>query len=139
MPSIEWRRDRRRILLPIQILAPFPITDLRGADAIALIDTGSSVSGIASGLAERLGLKGQGKRPLVSAQGQSEVERYSFRIGLPGGSSSGAGPRFPFIFSEVIGMELTNAFEFNALVGMDVLGQCDFTMERAGRCSLTFG
>jgi hypothetical protein len=139
MPSIEWRRERRRILLPIQILPPFPITDLRGADAIALIDTGSSVSGIASGLAERLGLKGQGGRPLVSAQGQSHVERYSFRIGLSGGSSSGAVPRFPVVFAEVIGMELTNAFEFNALVGMDVLGQCDFTMERAGRCSLTFG
>lgn len=139
MPSIEWRRERRRILLPIQILPPFPLTDLTGAEAIALIDPGSSVSGVASGLAEKLGLKALGKRPLVSAQGQSQVERYSFRIGVPGGLSSGAVPSFPFVFTEVVGMELTNAFEFNALVGMDVLGQCDFTTERAGRCRLGFG
>lgn len=139
MPSIEWRRERRRILLPIQILRPLPITELTGADAIALIDTGSSVSGIASGLAEKLGLKSLGRRPLVSAQGQSQVERYSFRVGLPAGSSSGIVPSFPFVFAEVVGMELTNAFEFNALIGMDVLGQCDFTTERAGRCRLGFG
>jgi hypothetical protein len=139
MPSIEWRRERRRILLPIQILPPFPVTELTGVDAIALIDTGSSISGIAVGLADKLGLEALGSRPLVSAQGRSQVERYSFRIGLPVGPPSGAVPSFPFVFPEVVGMELTNAFQFNALVGMDVLGQCDFTTERAGRCRLGFG
>jgi hypothetical protein len=46
---------------------------------------------------------------------------------------------FPFVFEEVIGIELTNAFEFNALIGMDILAQCDFRSARDGRCSLTFG
>jgi hypothetical protein len=41
---IEWRRERRRILLPVAILRPYPVTDLGGAEAKALIDTGSSVS-----------------------------------------------------------------------------------------------
>lgn len=139
MPSIEWRRERRRILLPVQILLPFPVTDLTGVEATALVDTGSSVSGVASALAERLRLKGLGKRPLLSAQGLGQVERYSFRIGLSSRHSSGSAPTFPFIFSELIGIELTTTFEFDALVGMDVLAQCDFAMDRTGRCSLSFG
>ncbi|MFL6844848.1 MAG: hypothetical protein ACJ8ER_08215 [Allosphingosinicella sp.] len=51
----------------------------------------------------------------------------------------GERPSFPFVFDEVIGIELTDLFDFNALVGMDVLAQCDFSMERAGGCRLSFG
>jgi hypothetical protein len=134
---IEWQRERRRILLPVLVLAPYPITDLIGAEAIALIDTGSSVSGIAVGLAQTLNLVGLGKRPLKSAQGEGQVERYAFRIGLTPGQVSRAA--FPFVFEEVIGIELTNAFEFNVLIGMDILGKCDFRSDRDGSCSLAFG
>lgn len=87
-------------------------------------------------LAQSLNLKGLGKRPLKSAQGESQVERYAFRVGFHVDRADSA---FPFVFEEVIGIELTNAFEFNALIGMDILGQCDFTMDRTGRCSLAFG
>ena len=134
LQCIKWRRERRRILLPVLILAPFPITDLTGAEATALIDTGSSVSGIAAAIANSLGLTGLGKRPLKSAQGEGQIERYAFRLALrPGGGA------FPFVFEEVIGIELTNAFEFNALIGMDILTRCDFSMQRDGACKLIFG
>ena len=134
---IDWQRERRRILLPVLILPPYPVTDLTGIDAIALIDTGSTVSGIARDIARSLNLAGRGKRPLKSAQGEGQVERFAFRLGLrpdPAGSNA-----FPFVFEEVIGIELTNAFEFTALIGMDILGQCDFRSERDGRCSICFG
>ena len=136
---IDWRRERRRILLPVQILAPFPITDLTGVDATALIDTGSSVSGISVTVARSLNLVGLGKRPLRSAQGEGQVEHYAFRVGLIPGPSHSEVPAFPYIFEEVIGIELTNAFEFNALIGMDILHQCDFTSARNGKCTLSFG
>ena len=135
---IEWQREKRRILLPIRILAPYPITDLTGVDATALVDTGSSVSGVASDLAQTLGLVGLGKRPLKSAQGEGHVERYAFRIGLKP-DQYGSGAAYPFIFEEVIGIELTNAFEFNALIGMDILDQCDLSTKRDGQCVLLFG
>ena len=135
---IEWRRESRRILLPISILAPYPVTDLSGVEAVALIDTGSSVSGVAIGLAQSLGLVGLGKRPLKSAQGEGQVERYAFRVGLRPDQSGSDAP-YPFVFEEVIGIELTNAFEFNALIGLDILGQCDFTTSRDCRCTLLFG
>ena len=138
MSRIDWRRDKRRILLPVLILAPFPVTRLTGVDAVALIDTGSSISGLSSKLADDLGLSRLGKRPLKSAQGEGQVERYAFRIGFIPDRVDDV-PIFPVIFSEVIGIELTNSFEFNALLGMDILAQCDFTTQRDGRCRLTFG
>lgn len=133
--SIEWRREPRRILLPVLVLAPFPITDLSGTEATALIDTGSSVSGIASRIAQSLGLVGLGKRPLKSAQGEGQIERYAFRLGLRAHGEAA----FPFVFDEVIGIELTSAFEFNALIGMDILSRCDFSSSRDGLCRLSFG
>jgi hypothetical protein len=138
MSRIEWKREQRRILIPVQVLAPYPITDLTGIGATALIDTGSSVSGVATWLAEKLRLVPLGKRPLTSAQGEGQVERYAFRVGIRPDSPS-TDPTFPYIFDEVIGIELTNAFRFDALIGMDLLNQCDFVTERTGRCSLTFG
>ena len=134
---IEWKREKRRILLPVLILSPFPKTDLTGVEAMALIDTGSSVSGIASRLADELSLAKLGKRPLKSAQGEGQIERYAFRIGIRPDNSDAL--TFPFIFEEVIGIELTNAFEFTALIGMDILHQCDFSSDRDGRCKLALG
>jgi hypothetical protein len=64
------------------------------------------VSGVASALAKQLGLHGLGKRPLTSAQGEGQVERYAFRIGLILPRSPEDAPSFPFIFEEVIEIEL---------------------------------
>ena len=139
MSVIEWRREPRRILLPCLILAPFPVIDLSGIEARALIDTGSSVSGISESIAEQLNLSRLGKRPLRSAQGEGQIERYAFRVGVQPTGKAGEPNHFPFVFEEVIGIELTNAFEFNALIGMDILGQCDLTMTRTGHCTLSFG
>jgi hypothetical protein len=139
MSVVEWTREERRILLPVLVLAPYPVTDLTGVKARALLDTGSSVSGVAVRVAERLGLSGLGKRPLTSAHGEGQVERYAFRIGLQPSPASSEIPAFPFIFDEVIGIDLGNAFEFDALIGMDILRRCDFEMRRDGYCRLQFG
>ena len=136
---IEWIREARRILVPVTVLAPVPVTDLSGIEARALIDTGSSVSGVASRIAGQLSLRRLGKRPLMSAQGEGQVERLAFRVGFQPDFGSLDAPAFPFVFDEVIGIELTNAFEFDALVGMDILQRCDFEMRRDGHCRLAFG
>ncbi|MEA3015933.1 MAG: hypothetical protein QOI38_655 [Sphingomonadales bacterium] len=106
---------------------------------MALLDTGSSISGVASRVAEKLALSRLGKRLLMSAQGEGQVERLAFRIGLQADVGPVAPPAFPFVFDEVIGIELTDAFEFDALLGMDILGRCDFQMRRDGHCRLSFG
>jgi hypothetical protein len=139
MPIIEWRREPRRIRLPVLILRPSPVSDLTGEAGTALIDTGSTVSGVALRTAVSLGLKRRGRLPLGSAQGLWDAERYAFRIGVSPDYSPPGRPSFPFVFDEVIGIELPDAFEFDALLGMDVLGQCDFAMNRRGACRLAFG
>ncbi|MEA3002472.1 MAG: hypothetical protein QOH81_1260 [Sphingomonadales bacterium] len=107
-------------------------------DARALVDTRSTISGITRRVAEQLGLVGRGKRPLSSAQGEGQAERYLFRVGLVPAGEGGI-PAFPYVFDEVMGFELTNSFQFDALLGMDILGQCDLELYRDGRCRLRFG
>jgi hypothetical protein len=137
--AIEWRSgDRRRLLIPVSILAPAPASDLTSVPAQALVGTGSTTSGITRRIADRLGLVGRGKRPLSSAQGEGQVERYLFRVGITPTAENGA-PNFPYVFDEVIGFELTNSFQFGALLGMDILSRCDLELRRDGRCRLAFG
>lgn len=105
---------------------------------MALVDTGATASGVTGRVIDALGLDRLGKRPLGSAQGEGQAERCSFRIALfP--TDALAAPTFPYIFEPVIGFELANSFTFDALIGMDILRQCDLTMDRSGHCSLCFG
>lgn len=134
MSEIEWRREPRRVLLPIAILAPEPVTDLTSVTARALVDTGSTTSGVSGRIAHQLRLPRLGKRPLTSAHGEGQVERFLFRVAL-----ALEGATLPFIFGEVMGFELKGDFAFDALLGMDILSQCDLVMERSGRCALRFG
>jgi hypothetical protein len=133
---IEWRHDGRRLVVPVVILPPEPTSILTGVEAAALLDTGSTTSAITRRIAKGFGLQPLGKRPLGSAQGLGQAERYLFRIGLRPPID---GPAFPFLFDEVSGFELSDSFELDALIGMDILKQCDFSMRRARACSLTFG
>jgi hypothetical protein len=105
MSAIEWAREGRRVLIPVVVYAPYPATDLTGVEAKALLDTGSSVCGLAARLANDLGLVRLGKRPLTSAHGEGQIERYAFRIGFRPDSGSHEAPAFPFVFDEVIGID----------------------------------
>jgi hypothetical protein len=133
---IDWRHDGRRILLPVTILAPTPSTELTGFDGNALVDTGSTTSGLTPRVARYLSLTKRGKRPLGSAQGEGQAERYLFRVGVKPAVRS---PAFPYVFEDIVGFELAETFQFDPLLGMDVLKQCDLAIFRTGICSLQFG
>ena len=137
--SIDGRHDRRRIILPVLILKPTPSFDLSGYQAQALLDTGSTTTGITPRVARSLCLARRGKRPIGSAQGEGQAERYLFRIGFHVVSPAPSDPTFPFVFEDVIGFELAENFMFDALIGMDILSQCDLQMERCGGWTLSFG
>jgi predicted aspartyl protease len=132
MSSYEWHHDGRRILIDLAILRPSPPTDLTSITVRALLDTGATVSGISRGTAESLGIRSMGKRPIVTANGVFQATRYLFRIGIPSD-----GP-LPFVFDDLLGFELADTDSFQAVLGMDVLRQCDFRMRRDGGCSLVF-
>lgn len=102
-----------------------------------MVDTGSTTSAVTPRVVKALTLQQLGKRPLGSAQGEGQAERYLFRIAFDTPDSTV--PEFPFLFEEVIGFELTDSFQFDALIGMDILRQCDLLIRRDGFCRLSFG
>jgi gag-polyprotein putative aspartyl protease len=134
--SIEWRHDGRRVILPVTILPPDPAANLTGHTGNALLDTGSTTSAVTPRVVRAINLRPLGKRVLGSAQGEGMAERYIFRIGLHPATDQ---PAFPFIFQEIVGFELTDSFQFDALIGMDILSQCDFSMSQSRLCRLSFG
>jgi hypothetical protein len=138
MLHLECSNDRRRITLPVVILRAEPAADLSGHHAIALLDIGTTTSGITHNVVQALDLVGMGKRPIGFAQGDGLAERYLFRIGLPSTAERSTNA-FPFVFEAVMGFGLAGSFHFDVLLGMDVLSQCDFRMDRSGRTVLSFG
>jgi hypothetical protein len=126
---ISFRHDGCRIVLPIIILEPSPPVSFEGHRGFALIDTGSTATGVTKRVAKAMGLVGRGKRPIVSAQGEGQAERYLFRVGAHG---AGESPTLPYVFEDVIGFELVDSFRFDALVGMDILSRCDLEIYRDG-------
>jgi hypothetical protein len=70
--------------------------------------------------------------------GDLQVQRYLFRAGLSGNGLDQA-PQFPYVFDDIEGFELRDGFAFDVLIGMDILSRCDFTLNRNGHCTLTFG
>ena len=140
MLHLECSNDRRRVTLPILILRPDPPTDFDGYAATALLDTGATASGITPRVVDALGLFSIGKRPLGSARGEEQAERYLCRIGLHATAELSPGMNtLPFTFEPMLVFGLTDAFRFDAILGMDVLSQCDFRMDRRGHTLLSFG
>jgi len=133
---IDFRHDGCRIVLPVLILEPSPSVSFEGHTGMALIDTGSTATGLTRRVAKALGLVARGKRPLGSAQGEGQAERYLFRVGLHGDAET---PTLPYVFDDVIGFELVDSFRFDALIGIDILRQCDLELRRDGRGVLLVG
>ena len=105
----------------------------------ALLDTGATISGIRQSVADALNLRPIGKRPLASAHGQWNADRYVFSIGFAPDHAPDEPAGFPYLFEAVSGFGLNNSFGFEALIGMDILSECAFAMARDGRCRLSFG
>jgi hypothetical protein len=143
MSVIRWRHSGRNILLPIAILRPNTPTDLTSVGINALVDTGATTSGIASTVVKELGLVSHTKKLLKSAHGEGHVAYFIFRIGLfpdtDGHEVESAFPTLPFIFPESEGFVCSAGNEYQAILGMDILSQCDFSIDRHGRCILVFG
>lgn len=139
MSEISWSYCNNRILLEVAIFVPDSPSDITHITTPALIDTGATTSGITIPTAEQLGLRSMGKRPLVSAHGTDFVDRFLFRIGLYENPDRADDAALPFIFDEILGLGLTGNQNFGALIGMDILQQCDFSLTQTGRCSLKYG
>ena len=103
-------------------------------EGLALLDTGSTLTGIPARVAKALDLVPRGKKPIGSVLGDGLAERYYFRIALHGPPEN---PTYPIVFEDRAGFELKDSFAFEALIGMDILGKCRFSMDPDGECTLS--
>lgn len=142
MPQIRWRHDRNRLLLPVVVLAslnaPNPHLSVR---TTGLLDTGATGTGIRPDLADELQLPPRGQRRVHTANGFLMASEYLLRIGFVCGDYEE--PNFvsdqhmPYVLEgQVLGFELQRGFPYPLLIGMDVLGRSDLSINRDGRATL---
>ena len=137
--TIEWRHDGSRLVVPVIVYPPLTGSTFEGIAGTALIDTGSTTTGVTARIAQKLGLRSIGKRLISTVGGEKHIDRYIFRIGLDGGIADDDAPTFPYIFEDVVGFELLDSFSFDVLLGMDILRQCELLIALGDRCRLKFG
>lgn len=137
--TIEWRHDGSRLVVPVIVYPPLTGTTFEGVTGNALIDTGSTTTGVTAKIAQKLGLQSIGKRLISTVGGEKHIDRTIFRIGLDGCAADNDFPTFPYVFEEVVGFELLDSFSFDVLLGMDILRQCELLIAPRNRGRLTFG
>jgi hypothetical protein len=141
LASLRGRHDGRRTLIPIAILRPEadPL-DLTYVEGTALLDTGATSSGIGSGIVQALGLTARIKLPLMVATDERMADYFVFRVGLrPSQQSDFQAPSLSYVFADTFGFKIRDSRDFDVILGMDVLKQCDLRLDRSGGWELQFG
>lgn len=142
MPELNWRHNGRQIVIPAAILRADNPADLSFEHVTALVDTGATASGIMPRVVETLGIRPLGKRLVKAAHGEAMSDSFIFRIGLfADQNQTGSNPQLPlpYIFDGVMGLQFGPSEHFEAIIGMDILSQCDFSISKNRQCRLAFG
>ena len=80
---------------------------------------------------------------MKSATDEIFVSYYLFRIGLFSSVQLTDLPQdasiLPFVIGELDGFSWGRHADFDVIVGMDILSQCDIALDRSGTCKMLFG
>ena len=108
----------------------------------ALLDTGATKTGLRPDLLERLDLEKRDRAPVQTANGTRLTDLYLARLGLwPAEAdddlSMKVNSELPFILDkEFLIQSLLPDFPHEMLLGMDVLGMCEFRISGNGTAEL---
>lgn len=106
---------------------------------MALVDTGATSCAISPKIVKNLELQAYEKRLIFVATEQRFVDYYFFRIGLFAETAPSVTIPLPFIIAECDGFGMQSAPDFDVILGMDVLSQCDLQVNRNREWLLHFG
>ena len=143
MAEVTWRHQGQRLVIPVAVL-PSTVADNASQIEIVegLIDTGATGTGLRSDVAERLSLRGRGRRRILTANGDILVPEYRLRIGFfPGGYDGPAeapSTAYPVVLDfGILAHALRPIFPYALLIGMDVIHRCDLSILRDHSARLT--
>lgn len=143
MAEVAWRHEGQRLVIPVAILPSAVAANASQIEIVeGLIDTGATGTGLRPDVAERLSLRGRGRRRILTANGDMLVPEYRLRIGFfPGcyeGSAEAPTTAFPVVLDfGILAHALRPIFPYALLIGMDVLHRCDLTINRDCTAKLT--
>lgn len=143
MRRIKWTHDRRQLFLPVAVMpSTSAFNHSHSATVTALLDTGATKTGIRPDFVEMLGLAKRDRAPVQTANGTRLADLFLARLGLwPAEPSEDihakAGSELPYVLDrEFLIQSLLPDFPHEMLLGMDVLGMCEFHVFSKGVAEL---
>jgi hypothetical protein len=145
MPIITGKLDNRRAIIdvglrpstvliggvsPVQDPAIIDIQPMRG-----LIDTGATITCVTRSAAARAGLRPKGKKLLGNVNSENNHTTYMFVLGvwyeIDEGQTQNS-TRGYYGFEPITGCDFRDNPDFDVLIGMDLIGQGNFSTKRDG-------
>lgn len=143
MRRIEWRHDRRQLFLPVAVMPSSSAANhSHSATVTALLDTGATKTGLRPDFITTLGLEKRDRAPVQTANGTRLADLFLARLGfwpLEAGDDVAAkvASELPYVLDrEFLVQSLLPDFPHQMLLGMDVLGMCEFRMSSDGGAEL---
>ncbi len=102
----------------------------RGVAIRALIDTGCDLTAVSGQVFQRLPLTPEKTVPMQTAGGSAPVSLYRVSLGIYDPRSANAPS---LIRPSLLVSQLAVALPVDALIGMDVLGECLFVLDGPGK------
>jgi hypothetical protein len=133
MRRIKWKHDRRQLFLPVAVMPSVSASNhSHSATVTALLDTGATKTGIRPDFISMLGLEKRDRAPVQTANGTRLADLYLARLGfwpadLSDDLSEKAASELPYVLDrEFLIQSLLPDFPHQMLLGMDVIGMCEF-------------
>lgn len=144
MPRIEWRHDRRQLFLPVAVMPSLSEPNSsHSATVNALVDTGATKTGIRPDFIRMLGLTKRDRAPVQTANGTRLADMFLARLGFwPADATEDviekSRAELPYVLDrEFLIQALLPDFPHQMLLGMDVIGMCNFRLSNDGTAELT--
>lgn len=143
MRTINWRHDGRQLFLPVSVMPSASAYNASHAITVrALIDTGATKTGLRADLIERLGLAKRDRAPIQTANGTLITDLHLARLGLWTCEMDRdvfqlSQSTLPHILDrEFLIQALRRDFSHEMLLGMDLVGLCEFQIQCDGTAKL---
>jgi hypothetical protein len=143
MRRIKWKHDRRQLFLPVAVMPSISASNRsHSATVTALLDTGATKTGIRPDFVVTLGLAKRDRAPVQTANGTRLADLYLARLGFWPAEprddlARKAASELPYVLDrEFLIQSLLPDFPHEMLLGMDVLGMCEFRISSNGIAEL---